>query len=1097
MFTQFWILNTTQLPLIHSQYSMSSRIVVAGQLSNIKAIQEEEGRGGGGGGGATDAAGNSSSISARNTNNNNNNNNGSPAKGGGGDLNTSGSAGDIIELGNCSINNEVISGDGKSLVLNSDGEGILLEDPKKVKKEADEVKKKRVDLTTNAMKEYPDELFRPLMYFPEKMGKKMSFRGSHTHWSEPFSIGGAGTWEVVDLPQAKRSKNSSKRGLFQFVVLVERAVGKYWRTRTLVIKPRIILINHTKKELRCCQHGESHLDVVLAVDEQRPFHWVNAKREQLLCARFGGDDWNWSPGFRLFENHKMTIKARNLRSESALLKVRVYETEGTLMVVFDEEHPEFPTYKLHNASSEPVRIHQYLAVPHVYEIVPPGASVAYAWDNPSIVPLLLEVLSLRDEKILLDLDGLGLFNTSNPEDMLKLDPIEGLGHFYGVVTAEGPSKVATIKLNNSSQPFPDHISNAAAVRKQKLTVHVSLLGFGLSIINKAPIELVYISMSHINLDYEDNRREQSLEFSIGHLQVDNQSFVSQFPVLLWTRPKVEKFFTISLVRSADYVSVHFIKRMSMFIDDMDVSMDDSVFLKVWDFVANVAKALGHEKVNPDEELRRRQQQQRYTVPTGNLKSRQVYLQEFTLSGTNLLVSFINTDSTDDGQLGETAVSRIIRTYGALVNIERAPVKLAPLNLAHQFLSQDELSETLKEHYVTGMRKGLAKILASADFIGAPMALAGHVREGARDLVNMPRKGAARDGMSGAISGVGKGTASLAKSVGYGTFNSLSKISGTIGDGFSQLALDENYEKERAKLARNRPEHVGEGIAYGARDLGLGFFRGVSGVFVEPVRGAKEDGVRGFFTGISRGITGLYVKPAVGVVDMVTRTAEGMKNTTTYWEEKKRVREPRFIGAEGVLQVFQKHKAEGQGILYGLASGKFFLEEREYYKAHFAIGIKVTLLVTDMALIQVKDGSVDFYLPLASIDKIVIDTETYSEGILVILNNKSQPKKINCIFNEQNFAKELLGLLTNLLRHEVDTALLQKTPGDSPRKGRRRSSTNSSARASLYDRLFESDSEEIRVMEDEEDGDGFVMKQKKSSSGNNVSNNNNNNNNNNK
>jgi vacuolar protein sorting-associated protein 13A/C len=49
------------------------------------------------------------------------------------------------------------------------------------------------------------------------------------------------------------------------------------------------------------------------------------------------------------------------------------------------------------------------------------------------------------------------------------------------------------------------------------------------------------------------------------------------------------------------------------------------------------------------------------------------------------------------------------------------------------------------------------------------------------------------------------------------------------------------------------------LRYGARDLGLGLVRGISGVVLEPVRGAREDGVRGFFTGISRGITGLYVK----------------------------------------------------------------------------------------------------------------------------------------------------------------------------------------------------------------------------------------------
>jgi hypothetical protein len=51
------------------------------------------------------------------------------------------------------------------------------------------------------------------------------------------------------------------------------------------------------------------------------------------------------------------------------------------------------------------------------------------------------------------------------------------------------------------------------------------------------------------------------------------------------------------------------------------------------------------------------------------------------------------------------------------------------------------------------------------------------------------------------------------------------------------------------------------------------------------------------------------KPAVGVVDLVTRSAEGLKNTTTYWEEgsKKRVRLPRFIGGDGVMHVFQRHQ----------------------------------------------------------------------------------------------------------------------------------------------------------------------------------------------
>ncbi len=266
--------------------------------------------------------------------------------------------------------------------------------------------------------------------------------------------------------------------------------------------------------------------------------------------------------------------------------------------------------------------------------------------------------------------------------MLVLNPLEGLGHFYGVVTAEGPSKVATIKLNESAQPYSHRVSEIAAMRKQKFTAHLSLRGIGVSVVNRTPLELVYISMSDINTDYEDNMREQCFDFSIGHLQVDNQSFMTQFPVLLHTRPKLDKFLSLSFKRSADYASVHYIKRMSLFVDDMDVCMDDSVFLKMWDFVANVARSLDVEQLSAADSVisPRSPVSSQFVIPTHNFKSRQIYLQELTLSGTNLLVSFINTDDTADGQLGETAVSRIIRTYGALANIERAPVKLEPLTL---------------------------------------------------------------------------------------------------------------------------------------------------------------------------------------------------------------------------------------------------------------------------------------------------------------------------------------------------------------------------------------------------------------------------------
>lgn len=245
-------------------------------------------------------------------------------------------------------------------------------------------------------------------------------------------------------------------------------------------------------------------------------------------------------------------------------------------------------------------------------------------------------------------------------------------------------------------------------------------------------------------------------------------------------------------------------------------------------------------------------------------------------------------------------------------------------------------------------------------------------------------------------------------------------------------------------------------------MGLGLLRGVSGVVLEPVRGAREDGVRGFFTGISRGITGLYVKPAVGVVDLVTRSAEGLKNTTTYWEEgsKRRVRLPRFIGSEGVMHVFQKHQAEGQWRLYTLAGGRHFVERREYYKAHFSIGLKTTLIVTNLSIIQCTDEREDFCIAIASVDKLVVDAKTFAEGLIVFLKDEKHPRKITCVFNNQNFAGELLKLLTALLRHEVE-AIENKA---SPHTPRRRSAGLGKGR---YDQFLISSEDEGFVTLDEE------------------------------
>jgi vacuolar protein sorting-associated protein 13A/C len=52
---------------------------------------------------------------------------------------------------------------------------------------------------------------------------------------------------------------------------------------------------------------------------------------------------------------------------------------------------------------------------------------------------------------------------------------------------------------------------------------------------------------------------------------------------------------------------------------------------------------------------------------------------------------------------------------------------------------------------------------------------------------------------------------------------------------------------------------------------------VTGVFTTPVKEAKKGGIGGFFKGIGKGAVGLVAKPAESVVDLVSKTTEGLEH----------------------------------------------------------------------------------------------------------------------------------------------------------------------------------------------------------------------------
>lgn len=90
---------------------------------------------------------------------------------------------------------------------------------------------------------------------------------------------------------------------------------------------------------------------------------------------------------------------------------------------------------------------------------------------------------------------------------------------------------------------------------------------------------------------------------------------------------------------------------------------------------------------------------------------------------------------------------------------------------------------------------------------------------------------------------------------YGLFNASSKITGQISKGIATISMDEQYRLERSRKFMHKPEGIKEGFVEGAKDLGKGVFDGITGIVVQPVKGAQQEGALGFLKGVGRGFLG--------------------------------------------------------------------------------------------------------------------------------------------------------------------------------------------------------------------------------------------------
>ena len=181
--------------------------------------------------------------------------------------------------------------------------------------------------------------------------------------------------------------------------------------------------------------------------------------------------------------------------------------------------------------------------------VHPHSSIDYAWDFPSAIDKKIRLLSQSSshEIDILEIGNLPpfKFRTTRGSHTVSLDVRAEDGAQTLCVSnyVEEYSLYKPKLRRQNSVARSDTLTGTEAFETVQasnvvpnLTLNLDFEGFGLSLVNKRMVEVVYLSSTAVKFEYVDSDAAQTINLSLGAVQVDNQLHDAQYPVVLQPTP---------------------------------------------------------------------------------------------------------------------------------------------------------------------------------------------------------------------------------------------------------------------------------------------------------------------------------------------------------------------------------------------------------------------------------------------------------------------------------------------------------------------------------------------------------------------------------
>ena len=834
----------------------------------------------------------------------------------------------------------------------------------------------------------------PFMFsFPTEDKKNRALiKVGDSGWSKPQSFDAIGSTYAVTLPSAQ------SRSDMHIGISVAEGEGKYQLSKVVTIAPRFIIKNKLKEEINIREPGSSDWMSVKDGD-LLPLRWLRQGGNPQLSLCYPGVNNQWSSPFNISNVGNVHVKLSKAGQRQKLIRIDILMEGGTIFLHLSVETKHWP-FSMRNESDQEFLYWQ--ANPNIEEDeddrgtgfrpiryrLPPRSIMPYAWDFPAAKYKEI-VLSANGKERHIKLAEIGNLIP------FKLPPANGSSRPKIIdlnVVAKGPTQ--TLELSNFKQSKSLYKQKSGSASSSTtggfevkdmdtdvtLKAQLRLAGIGISLVNRQLKELVYITLRDIEVKYSDSALYQMLNTTIKWIQIDNQLYGGIFPIILYPSvvPKTGKemeahpIFQTNITRvKDDSYGVLYIKYFTVLLQQMTVEIDEDFIFAVLDFAKIPGASWSEEKEGKlcDESLDIPEPQQEQS-------GQDVYFELLHLQPMQIDLSFVRTEriNAEDTMSSSNpfmfAVNVLTMSIG---NVNDAPIRYNALMLENARVSTEALINNIKNHYVQESLRQVHVVIGSADFLGNPVGLFTNVSSGVADIFYEPYQGLVMSDRPQELGiGIAKGASSFVKKSVFGFSDSMAKFTGSMSKGLSAATLDKEFQDQRRmSRSRNRPKHALYGITSGGNAFYSSLASGIGGLARHPIQGAEKEGALGFVKGVGKGLMGLPTKAAVGAFDLASNMAEGVRNTTTVFDQEglDRVRLTRFIGQDGIVRPYSQREALGQFWLKTLDNGKYFHED---YIAHLELQGKdmlVMLTYNGIMLVRTKSLKTEWDVPLKDVQTI--------------------------------------------------------------------------------------------------------------------------------